>query len=379
MPANISTDQHIKLVQEKGIQKFLELIEFLPIGITISDNEGNIIESNKEGARLLGLAEHTSPADHDWQVIRKDCSIISPEEYPLMKALRDNIRVENVELGIVKKNEITWLNITATPLPAGEGVLVAYVDISDNIRREIELERLNYKLKDIIESRDKFFRILAHDLKNPFNSIFGFCDLIHENMPSLSKDEIDSYIGIIQSTAGKTHELLENLLEWSRSQSGSLEFKPEYNNVASLINDVISFSISLANQKNIKIIFENPEDSIAYFDKNMIQTVLRNLITNAIKYSYPDSIVKINYFDNKGHITVSIADTGIGIEKDKLEDIFNNYDGNSLPGTLNEKGSGFGLSICKDFIEKHKGTIWVESEIGMGSKFFFKIPKNIHH
>ncbi len=353
--------------------KFLELIDFFPIGITISDSEGNLLKSNNEGARLLGLKkeEHAKWKldDPKWHVIRRDHTIMPPDEYPSVRALKENVRIENVEVGIVKKEEVTWINITATPLPGGDGVIVAYLDITQNVNREKDLERL-------ISDRTKFLNIIAHDLRNPFSSIIGFLDLLLEDLNRYPTAKIEKFLQIIRNTSKQTFELLENLLNWSRAQSGSLDFKPEILDITLLVTETLNFLKHHAQQKNIHFCFNFEKHCQAFVDRNMILTVIRNLITNAIKYSFPNNEIIINVKEVYTDIEFSVRDHGVGINQKKIEFLFSQDHVKSTPGTKNETGSGLGLKITKEFVEKHGGEITVNSKEGKGSEFLVRFPKN---
>lgn len=353
--------------------RFLEIIEFFPIGITISDNAGNLIESNKEGVRILGLKEEEHSGwrvnDPKWHIIRKDNSIMPPEEYPAFRALKEKIRVENVEVGLVKADGVTWLNVTAAPLPGEGGIIAAYIDVSRNVGYEKELERL-------ISDRTKFFNIIAHDLRNPFNTIIGLLDLLLDDLSKYPLEKIEKLLQVIRSTSRQTFELLENLLNWSRAQSGTLDFKPENLDITLLVTETLNLLKQQAKKKNIHLCFNFDKHCEAFADKNMISTVLRNLITNAIKYSYPDSEISTTVKDTNLNVEIIIQDYGVGISEEKLKSLFGESRVSSAPGTAQETGSGLGLIITREFIERHNGEISVRSEPGKGSEFTVRIPKN---
>jgi PAS domain S-box-containing protein len=348
-----------------------DIIETFPFGITISDNDGNIVNSNKEGARLLGLKSDGSVYtlnDPKWHVLRRDLTVMPGDEYPSMRALRGNCRVENEEVGVVIEGEITWINITAAPLPDGKGVIVAYVDISKNIEYEKNLEKL-------IKDREKLINIIAHDLRNPFTTILGFIELLRDDVSKNSIDNADKYLQIIHSAAKQTFELLENMLEWSKSRAGIIEFNPEVTDITLLVAESVSFFRSMESKKGIRLNFKCDNSCFVRVDRNMMEIVLRNLLTNAVKYSYHEGEVVITVHETNSDVTINIRDFGVGIEPARLKTMFDDDRKLSTPGTEMEKGSGLGLMICKEFINKHQGTICIESEIGKGSNFMVTIPK----
>lgn len=243
-----------------------------------------------------------------------------------------------------------------------------------NAGLEAKVEERTKQLEELNATKDKFFSIIAHDLKNPFNTLMGFSELLLENMEMYNEKQLQEYIGIIFETARTSYNLLENLLNWSRSQTGNLKM----NRIQIDLNDIVTTNISLlennAAKKQILLQSNLDENITAYADKNMIDTIIRNLITNAIKYTSEDGIITVNAEVSDSFVLVCIADTGVGIKPEALKNLFRIDQNNSTKGTANETGTGLGLILCKEFIEKNKGKIWAESEAGKGSRFFFTIP-----
>jgi len=255
---------------------------------------------------------------------------------------------------------------------------------ADIIKQKAVVEKLNNTLSEknkslveLIATKDKFFSIIAHDLRSPFNSILGFSNLLYKNFNDYSDTQIRTFVENIHKSTRQTFQLLENLLEWSRSQSGAMEFKPEMYNVDALIAETIEMACIVAKNKQITI-YKNIDTSLyAYVDKDMFNVIIRNLLSNAIKYTYKSGIVSINISKKENIVFITISDNGIGINSDWIENIFNITEKHAIHGTENEKGTGIGLLLCKDFVEKHGGSIWVESEIGKGSSFTLTIPSQI--
>ncbi|MDD2307270.1 MAG: PAS domain S-box protein [Prolixibacteraceae bacterium] len=251
-----------------------------------------------------------------------------------------------------------------------------FVDITERKKAEEALKNNETYLRELVATKDKFFSIIAHDLKNPFNSILGLSNLLVEQIQEKNFDGIEEYARIIQKSSTTVFDLLMNLLEWARSQTGRMEFSREYIELGALINEVIELSNESAHQKSITIIKELPRNLLVYADKAMINTILRNLISNAIKFTYPGGQIIISAEKKPDELKISISDNGIGIKKEAIGKLFRIDENNTRIGTQNERGTGLGLILCKEFIEKHHGKIWVESELGKGSKFSFTIPKN---
>jgi len=251
-----------------------------------------------------------------------------------------------------------------------------FVDITESRRNEETLKENEAHLRELVATKDKFFSIIAHDLKSPFNSILGLSNLLVAQIQEKNLEGIEEYARIIQKSSTTVFNLLMNLLEWARSQTGRMEFSREYIELGALINEVIELSNESAHQKSIKIIKELPRNLLVFADKAMINTILRNLISNAIKFTYPGGQIIVSAEKKLDELKISISDNGIGIKKEAIGKLFRIDENNIRMGTQNEIGTGLGLILCKEFIEKHRGKIWVESEIGKGSKFSFTIPKN---
>jgi len=250
----------------------------------------------------------------------------------------------------------------------------------DEIRSRTEIqEKLiisEKRLRELNTTKDKFFSIIAHDLRSPFNSILNFCDILTQNIKEKNFQNIEEYSQAIATSTRKTFTLLVNLLEWSQLQTGRISFNPIRFELDTLINDNIELNISSADQKEIIIESGIQPDLKIYADYNMINTVVRNLLSNAIKYTLKGGKIKISAFQNNQEIEFSIYDTGIGIREEDIDKIFRIDIQFTALGTANESGSGIGLILCKEFIEKHNGRIWVESQLGKGSTFKFNIPQN---
>jgi len=242
-------------------------------------------------------------------------------------------------------------------------------------KEELKIQRDH--LNELNTTKDKLFSILGHDLRSPFNSILGFSDLLYLNFRNYTEEKIETQIGYIKDTARNTFYLLNNLLEWSRSQQGAMHIEPEKISVSELIQSDIRLLTQQATRKEVIIslsIIGN--ESIIEADPNMLSTVIRNLISNAIKFSNKDNIVSVVLqFENES-FSFSVIDQGVGMTAEKIDSLFKVGTNESTNGTSGEKGIGLGLLLCADFIAKHNGKIWVESEEGQGSTFSFSIHIN---
>jgi Signal transduction histidine kinase len=249
--------------------------------------------------------------------------------------------------------------------------------------QKILLEKLvamkTSELNELNASKDKFFSIIAHDLKGPFGAIIGFSDILKEEIESGDPAENKEHARLINISAVQTFRLLENLLEWANSQTGKILFNPVSINLMELFNEEFSMLSDMAAGKNIEIKNFFPDNLTIIADKNMIKTVLRNLISNAIKFTHKNGKVEVKAMIANKHVEISVSDSGIGMTKETIAKLWRIDTNLSTRGTENEEGTGLGLFLCKEFVKKHDGKIWVESEPGKGSTFKFILPLDISH
>ncbi|MDP2069012.1 MAG: tetratricopeptide repeat-containing sensor histidine kinase [Lutibacter sp.] len=237
-----------------------------------------------------------------------------------------------------------------------------------------EIDGQSNKLKQLNSTKDKFFSIIAHDLKNPFNSIAGFTDLMIENNEIYDAAKRLKFLKIIKGSTAKVSSLLDNLLMWANSQSGNLKFKAKNINLAHQVAGVISFLEIQAINKEIAILNSVEKNVHVKADEHMLDTILRNLISNAIKFTQPKGEIHIYSVLKKDFVEITVKDNGVGMTADEIAAIFSVNEINSSLGTFNEQGSGLGLILCSDFVESHGGKIWVESVVNQGSEFKFTLP-----
>jgi ligand-binding sensor domain-containing protein/signal transduction histidine kinase len=235
------------------------------------------------------------------------------------------------------------------------------------------------ELKELNASKDKFFSIIAHDLKNPFNTIIGFSEMLKEEIDTDISVKVNQYANMINTSAVQTFKLLENLLEWANSQRGKILFNPGPINMPELINEEFIVLNEMAIKKNIELKTCISESLIVTGDRNMVKTIIRNLLSNAVKFTPKNGKVEIKAIEGDDQVEISVTDTGIGMTNETKEKLFRLDANLSTRGTENEKGTGLGLFLCKEFVEKHGGKIFVESESGKGSVFKFVLPSKMKH
>ncbi len=238
------------------------------------------------------------------------------------------------------------------------------------------VSKKNQDLSAANADKDRLFSIIAHDLKNPFNSILGFSGLLMRKVDNLAAVDVQKYATLINTSASHTMQLLDNLLDWARLQRGQIVCAYRDLSLRQTVHSVAEHAEEMAAQKDVKIILQIPESLMVRADEDMLKTILRNLLGNAIKFSNPGGQVTISGEEKGSEVHVSVADKGIGISNEDLSRLFDERTNPSKNGTKNEKGTGLGLILCKEFVEKHGGKIRADSEPGKGSVFTFSLPAN---
>jgi signal transduction histidine kinase len=240
----------------------------------------------------------------------------------------------------------------------------------------LRLKSIEAELSEMNVSKDKFFAIISHDLRNPINTVLGLTELLEKNVEKNNFISVGEYAKYIKQSTQKIKNLLLNLLDWSISKSGKMEFNPTENRLINIIQEVLDLSEEMLRQKQLTVDYKCKcvEDDHVIIDRDMISSVIRNFISNAIKYSYPEGKITISCEGTGETIIFRISDNGVGMSPDILNSLFKIGETISNKGTNNETGTGIGLLLCKEFIEKHQGEIAVESEIGKGSMFKFHLP-----
>jgi len=306
-----------------------------------------------------GWAEGVHPDDFDF------CLKTYVTAFDKREAFLMEYRMKN------KFGEYRWIRDIGRPFYDLDNTFLGYIgscyDITENKTNELNLIELN-------ATKDKFFSIVAHDLKSPFNSIVGFSEYLVEQVKEKNYENIGKFANIMLQSSNKAMDLLTNLMTWAQSQTGRMEYNPEYFEMTTFIKEATLLLNGIAEQKSIVIENKIATNTQIYADKEMINTVLRNLISNALKFTTTGGKITISTEHIKNELTVTISDNGVGISKDRINKIFNITENYSTPGTQKETGTGLGLILCKEFIEKNNGRIWVKSMVGIGSSFSFSLP-----
>lgn len=310
-----------------------------------------------------GWAEGVHPDDFD------QCLKTYVNSFDKREAFMMEYRMKNA------KGDYCWIRDYGQPLYDLDNTFLGYMgscyDITESKNNENKLIALN-------ATKDKFFKIISHDLKSPFNSILGLSQLLQEQVRSTNYEQLDELVELIKLSSQRANDLLINLTEWTYSQTGKMDYNPQLFDLVELTTETELSLFASAKLKNIKIQKNFPNELYVFADKSLIGAVIRNLLNNAIKFTYPEGKIFLEVHQLNDDVIVSIKDNGLGMSKERIDKLFQFNENVSTPGTKMEKGTGLGLIICKEFIDKNKGKFWVESQENKGSTFYFSIPAHNH-
>jgi len=360
------------------------------------DGMSKLYEAKGEVARALHFyKEYSKLRDSTFNVDLKDRIAALKVQYESEKSKRENtvLRQENeiqeLKISNAQKERVQFITIIISLFFASVLVIVFlqyrnHRKLNNQLKKhnrelEIRVKERTRELEEANATKDRFFSIIAHDLKSPFNGLLGFTDLLHDDFDELSDQEKKQFLGIIKEGATNIYKLLENLLQWASSQTGRISLIPEKLDLGRQITNIIKGNELVYSKKRIVTQMLVKSTNFAFADKETINTVLRNLFSNAIKFTSKDG--KIEFFvddhhseSGKNEIIVRVKDSGVGIKKEDIVNLFDLKNKIRTAGTEEETGTGLGLILCKEFVEKNGGQLFVESEPGKGSVFSFTLP-----
>ncbi len=353
------------------------MMENLPDAVFFKDLNGKFVKVNK-----ALLIKHG---------FKNESEIIGKTDFDLFsysnasKAFLDEqkvIKTQEIFEGFKEKEEwldgrVTWSLTTRLPL-VEEGNVIGTFGISKNVTEivlaEEKVKKTLEELEMVNANKDKFFSIISHDLKSPFNGLLGISEMLESDFDELSKDEVKEMVSVMKNLSFSVYALLESLLQWAQTQTGKMEYEFEKLDMFEMGNSIIELLAVNATNKNILLKNNIAENTFVFADNNAISTVVRNLVSNAIKFTKPDGVIKIEAETIRDKIVISVSDTGIGMSKENMNKLFKIEFNHTTVGTNDETGSGIGLILCKELVKKHNGKIWLESVLGVGSKFSFSLP-----
>lgn len=382
-------NEELRIAQEElevSRNKYVNLFDFSPIPYFTLDTDGIIREVNLSASKMFGIDRNKLIGKH----FITFTLLAERDIFNLfIKNIFNSMEKQTCELKVVSKNKSVFsvrlegLKIDDL-LETNHQCQVALIDLTEHKRIEHSLVESNENLKSINNIKDKFFSIISHDLKSPFQSLLSSTELLAKEIGNLSKEEVVLFSKGLNDNLKNLYNLLKNLLNWSLMQRNMLDYKPVNLNLFKIVNKKIVITNQSAIKKNISITNNVDTETMVFADDNMLRSVVQNLITNAIKFTNPGGRIIVSSVEKDDFVEVSVQDTGIGIEPEKVLQIFDFSSLTTTNGTTGEKGTGLGLPLCKEFIEKNGGKIWVESDSGNlphgksgGSKFYFTLPKAI--
>lgn len=366
-------------ILKENEQKFKNLAENMLDMVAVHNLDGSFVYVSPSCKTLLGFKPEDLIGKNLFEFIHpEDIDDIRNNSHEL--ALKGE-RVSNVEYRFRNKHgEYIWFESNTNPIKNEDNEIAFLQTISRDVTKrrfsDIEIRKLNEELVELNVQKNKLFSIIAHDLRSPIASSQSILNLIDEDLKDIPIEELEEYISELKQSTSSSMELLEDLLLWASSQLNKVVFKPVEIELSEIIKEVISSLASSTSVKNISISNAVKPGVKVNSDRSMLKTVLRNLISNAVKYSYTNGVVTISSSTKRKEVVISISDHGVGIKDDDKSKIFNKTINFTTYGTGNEKGSGIGLDLCADFIKRMDGKVWFESEYGKGSTFFFTL-KNL--
>ena len=328
-----------------------------------------------DGEKAIQIAETKSP-----HLILLDVMMPGISGYEVCKLLKQNVKTKDIPIiFLTAKTDESDIEM------AFDSGGVDYVtkpfkvkELLSRVKTQIDLKAALEALKEQIVNRDKFFSIIAHDLRSPFNGFLNMTELMAQGLMGFTEEELTETGKAMHESASNLYKLIENLLDWSRIQKGQIEYDPKEIEIGKIVSESLNAIYQRAAQKGITIKNEVAKDLKIYADEKMISTVLRNLISNAVKFTRRDGEVTIGSgLTDKGDVVISVKDNGVGIAVNDINKLFRIEEKVKSVGTDGEPSTGLGLLLCKEFVEKHNGRIWVESEEGKGSTFYFTLPRLI--
>ena len=376
-----STDEIKKQAEElkvknKELQKLSIVASETDNAIIIMDPEGNVEWVNEGFTKLYGYTY--DDLIHDLGTNLSDFSA-HPEIGEIMSTcIKDKESIVYSVQDKSKSGQQIWAQTTLTPILDKDGSIIKLVTIDSDICKikeaEEEISKQRDDLKELNAAKDKFFSIISHDLKNPFSVLLSVTEALLEGFSQLSDEEKSVSIQRINKSANLLFNLLDNLLQWSMSQTGRLQYIPEKADLRTIVFGNISLLRMNADNKDIDLSTNIPEKTYVHADVDMIKTVIRNLLTNAIKFNKKGGKVEVTALKKHDFYEISVSDSGIGLSEEDKNKLFRIDVKNKTIGTSREKGTGLGLILSKEYIEKNGGKIWVESKPDKGSRFIFTLP-----
>lgn len=359
----------------KSEEKYRMLINNQGEGIGMVDPEDNFLFANPKAEEIFGVPRGKLEGRSLFDFIDDEGKdLIREQTERRKKGEKDTYEMEILRKG----GDTRQILVTASPQYWEKefmGTFAIFRDITEQRKAEKELRKSESELREASAAKDRFFSIIAHDLRNPFNSILGISDILMKDYASYDREEVLTFVKMIYDASWQAHNLLENLLNWTRAQTGNITREPTGVDVHETIESIFRLYESSAREKNLSLENRVQPGTLVHGDANMIPTVFRNLVSNAIKFTRPKGKITVNAKSTRKCIDIVVSDNGIGIPGDMIGKLFRIDGSTTRTGTANEEGSGLGLALCREFVEKNNGTIKVTSKPGRGTNFSVRLPR----
>lgn len=368
-------------------EKLRTLFDTMAQGVIYQDSSGIISSANQAACKILGVSIKEllgSPgASPKWKSIHEDGTPLAIDEHPSNIALKTGKQIIGKTIGIFNpvEQKYKWITVSCIPYINSDeeyptSVYTTFTDITDLKNSEEALKKYGEELKHVINTKDRFFSIVAHDLKSPFLGLLGFTSALHEDYDQFETNQIKRYIGNINKATRNIYSLIQNLLEWSRLQTNKFDLNITEIDLFQIAEYSINLLSSNAASKEITIKNQLPHDEIILADERVLDSVFSNLISNAIKFSKRGDEILLSASHTDDYFEICVADNGVGMDEERLSELFRLDVTVSSRGTEGEVGTGLGLVLCSELIEKLNGKMRVESKPGLGSKFYFTVKRN---
>ncbi len=352
------------------------IVDDIPRNIQIV---ANILENEgyHTAYAMSGEAALEQVQDFSYDLILLDIMMPGTDGYDTCRLLKNNPQTKETPVIFITAKQDTENIVRGFEIGAVDYITKPFqpAELLVRVKTHLQLKSARERLKDANAAKDKFFSVIAHDLRGQFHVLLGLSDVLMLNDNSFDETKKSEYIKKMNQSAYDLYKLLQNLLDWSRIQQDKIEFHPQKINLRHLVATTLLMLAVQAKEKKISLNSHINTELYAVGDTNTIEMIIRNLVSNALKFTHPGGAISITGRENEDCQEITVADTGIGIAAENIEKLFRIDTHFSTKGTDKEKGTGLGLMLCKDFIKKNGGRIWVESEEGQGSRFIFTVPR----
>lgn len=372
--------EEINIQLQSSEERFRNLYDTMPVGYYKTTAKGQFIDANPAFVKMLGYNDFEELNKID---ILTDLYPNTTDRDSLLDHLNEFDNINEVYQLKCKDGSLIWVQDYPRYIKNDEGVIIFHEGLINNITERLEYEsrilQNEKELEELNKSKDKFFSIIAHDLKSPLSSVRDLSDVLYTEYDNLTEEDKKEFLEALKNSTNNVYGLLENLLEWSRTQRNLISYEPTTEILDYIVGYIVNIYELQINNKSINIINLCNQNTPIYTDVNLVYTVFRNLLSNAIKFTPLNGTIELGVLKDENatnnYYTIYIKDSGIGMSKENINKVFRVDNSFTTLGTMGEKGTGLGLVLVKELIKINKGDVWIESQEGQGTTIFFTIPK----